>query len=223
MKEIKELNINDPKNFIKYPTYMKYKVPGVKETSKKFEWFDKKDRAKAPDHQYYKAIGFNKKMPSTPELSNKHYRRFYPRALEECTKLGIIEPFSEIPIKTGKFDDKIKVSDMFEDINSKIIKKYLTTGQSVYIPEETIFEERDYGIFKGVINICQKKKQTEFDEIVDTIRSRSPEIVNDLKFLTDYEDLSKRILNPKQLIVRVYVLELKNLAKKGLLSETDPM
>jgi hypothetical protein len=227
MKEIqKPFDVNDPKNFIMYPTYMKYKVPGIKETSKKFELFDKEDRSKAPDQLYYKAIGFNKKKPPTPELSTKHYRRIFPRPLEQCTELGISKPFTEIPVKRGKFDDKIDASDMFEalrDIKSKIIKKYSsTTGQNVNIVEEAIFEEKDYGVFKGFMNICQKKKQTEFDEIVNTIKTKSPEIVSDLKFLTKYEDLSRRILNPKQLIVRVYVLELKNLAKKDLISETDP-
>jgi hypothetical protein len=222
----KIFDINDPANFIVYPAYMKYKVPGVKETSKKFELFDKEDRSKAPDPKYYKAIGFNKQKPPTPEQSVKHYRRIFPRPLEECTELGISKPFTEIPIKRSKFEDKIEASDMFEalrDIKSKIIKKYSsTTGQNVSLPEEILFEDKDFGIFKGVINICQKKKQTEFDEIVNTIKSKSPDIVQDLKFLTKYEDLSRRILNPKQVIIRIYILDLKNLAKKDLLSETDP-
>ena len=45
---------------------------------------------------------------------------------------------------------------------------------------------------------------------------------SDIKYLSKYEQLSKRLLSQQEVIVRVYILDLRNLASRDIGSESDP-
>jgi hypothetical protein len=74
------------------------------------------------------------------------------------------------------------------------------------------------GYFKGLIKIAEKDKMKSYTENIQHILKNNPE----LKYLNKYEALSKRLLVPQEVIVRVYILNLNQLAKKDIGSESDP-
>ena len=50
-----------------------------------------------PSENLYIALGYDEQ----PEDDRKHYRRFYPDELENCSELMPKSPFTEYPIKRG--------------------------------------------------------------------------------------------------------------------------
>ena len=54
------------------------------------------------------------------------------------------------------------------------------------------------------------------------IKEKNPALLRDFNHFTKYNELAKQILIKKNLVLRLYILELRNLAKKDILSESDP-
>ena len=241
-------SINDSKYFVLYPNLKYYKMPGygVREQDgdqKTLKEFLIEDTSKIPDKNLFFKIGYLLKAKQDQNLNEitKHYRRIYGCPLEnvDIPQFRIKSPFNIGKIRRGKFVDQKNETSLFDalkDDNSKIIYKYTkeviadddksSTGsvmsQVGYMP--TNKDEKSYGKFKGLIRIADKKKMDEYNAAVENNKTQKQHggIFANMKNFDKYDNLRKKLVNKEQVIIRVYVLELNELAKKDLLSESDP-
>ena len=84
------------------------------------------------------------------------------------------------------------------------------------------FKYSEFGKFKGVIRVTDKEKMEEYKKAIEGFRSQESGVLNKLKNFEKYEKLTKSILIKHQVIIRVYILELSDLARKDLTSDSDP-
>jgi hypothetical protein len=134
--------------------------------------------------------------------------------------------------------------DAIRDENNKIIKQfkpleinkklrgrkvnnlrmnYIETEQELQRNKELTFDTRNYGYFKGLIRISEKNEYDKHKAYIKNIQNKFKGVLPpDLTFLTAFDDLGKEILVKRSVIVRVYILELNNLAKRDTFSESDP-
>ena len=82
--------------------------------------------------------------------------------------------------------------------------------------------DRGFGKFKGVIRVCEKKKLDDFQRDIEKFKTKNEKIMAELKNVEKYEKLTKSILVNHEVIIRVYVLEIRDLPAKDLLSDSDP-
>ena len=179
----------------------------------------------------------------------KHYRRFYNTELEKVKELNIKSPFYTAYLRRGKNKDKKDETTIFTaltEINNKIIKKYdineenknnggkkillensinsnleeIENNNNIILPKNLM--DRGYGKFKAVIRICEKEKMLNFQRAIDKFRAKDEKIISELKNVEKYEKLTKSILIKHEVLIRVYILELRDLPKKDLLSDSDP-
>ena len=228
--------------FVVYPVMKDFVIPGYRAGENKEQKEIKiEDESKAPDASSFFKIGFLSQTEQLacekPEDSAKHYRRIFREPLENVKELKLKSPFIKSKLKRGKYQDKTNETSLFEamaDINSKVLVRYgnevnengderssitLSSGpsQSGFMGDNADDAEKYYGRFKGFIRICEKQQMTEYIETTTKCRDKLQ-----FKNLNKYEQLRTKILSKRTVIVRVYVLELNNLAKKDLLSESDP-
>ena len=219
--------------FIKYPIYKIYYVPGIKENlsdgqpNPKYQVFYKENKELAPNNNEYKAIGWNKNKND----NKKHYRRFFNKPLEDCKdELDIRSPFKNIPIRRGKYEDKSDDTAFFEsmrNIESKVIKIYSDKGENKTLiknnKDAILFDNiHEYGIFKSLIRVAQKNKIREYMDMKNKLTQANIDITSEIYIMNKFNEMAKMILVEKQVIINIYVLELRNLAKRDSLSETDP-
>ena len=181
--------------------------------------------------------GLIKKTETKIANNKKHYRRIFRKELEIVLKLDA--PFIKSHLKRNKFEDSFStVNDLLEGIkddNNKIIKRFqpkkvVKTGKlrgridnlrMNYV--DTFDEKKIYGYFKGLIRISEKKKYDEHKNYINNLQKKFNGVLPpDLTFLTAFDDVGKNILVKRSVIVRVYILELNNLAKRDTFSESDP-
>ena len=199
------------------------------------------DLTKAPDKKLYFEIGYLLKVEQNikPEESTKHYRRIYGCPLEnvDVPEFRIKSPFNVRKIRRGRFIDKVEETSLFDamkDVKAKVIHRYgeeeiLNESQRSSIGSQLSQvgfmgsqnqDEKSYGKFKGLIRIAEKGKMQEYEEAIK--RNEASGSLEKMVNLNKYEQLRKRLINRSNIIIRVYVLELNNLAKKDVLSESDP-
>ena len=82
--------------------------------------------------------------------------------------------------------------------------------------------DKGFGKFKGVIRVCKKQKMTDFQNEIEKFKSKDSKIMAELKNVEKYEKLTKSILVKHEVIIRVYILELRDLPSKDVLSDSDP-
>ena len=84
--------------------------------------------------------------------------------------------------------------------------------------------EKAFGKFKGIIRVTEKTLLKKYEKAIESSKANSNIMKTQftLKNYNKYNDLRKKILNKTEVIIRVYILELNELAKKDLLSESDP-
>ena len=82
--------------------------------------------------------------------------------------------------------------------------------------------DKGFGKFKGVIRVCKKQKMTDFQNEIEKFKSKESKIMAELKNVEKYEKLTKSILVKHEVIIRVYILELRDLPAKDALSDSDP-
>ena len=120
------------------------------------------------------------------------------------------------------YEEKEKLKQ-FQTKSSKmfggLIKKQLEDAKIV-LPRN--LSDRGFGKFKAVIRICEKKKMDDFQKEIEKFKSKDEKIMSELKNVEKYENLTKSILVKHEVIIRVYILEIKGLPKKDLLSPSDP-
>ena len=192
--------------------------------------------------------GLIKKSETKISNNKKHYRRIYRKELEDVKELALGAPFIKCSLMRNKYEDTLStLNDLLEGIrddSNKIIKKfqpkkviktnrlrginnlrmnYIETEQEFLRNKALTFDLKNYGYFKGLIRISEKKKYDEHKNYINNIKKKFNGVLPpDLTFLTAFDDLGKSVLVKRSVIVRVYVLELNNLAKRDTFSESDP-
>ena len=228
-----------PVGFNKNDNPLKGKETGeIKKMLGEIELSDDEDEKQGLIQKTEKKISNNK----------KHYRRIYRKELENVKELALGAPFIKCHLLRNKYEDTLSsLNNLLEgvrDENNKIIKKfkpkkvektgklrgvnnlrmnYIETDEELMRNKELTFDLKNYGYFKGLIRISDK---TEYDShkqyIQNIINKYKGELPPELTFLTAFDDLGKNVLVKRSVIVRVYVLELNNLARRDTFSESDP-
>ena len=193
--------------------------------------------------------GLIKKTEEKITNNKKHYRRIYRKELEDVKELALGAPFIKCHLMRNKYEDTLSsLTNLMEGIRdeqNKIIKKfqpkkkvaqkgrlravnnlrmnYIESDQELMRNKELTFDLKNYGYFKGLIRISEKSKHENHKEYIQSIiKKYNGELPPDLKFLTAFDDLGQSVLVKRKVIVRVYILELNNLAKKDSFSYSDP-
>ena len=182
----------------------------------------------------------------------KHYRRFYRTELEKVPNLNIKSPFYTAYIRRGKDKDSKDETAIFTALSNeknKIIKAYDPKDDNLNWEEKQKIKrekfknklkslaendpnnanalprnlmDRGFGKFKAVIRVCDKETLNNFQKDIDNFKSKDERIIKELKNIEKYEKLTKSILVKHEVIIRVYILELRDLPAKDLLSDSDP-
>ena len=181
-------------------------------------------------------------------INKKHYRRIYRKELENVKELSLGAPFIKCHLLRNKYEDSWNnINNLLEaikDENNKIIKKfkqkkeektgrlrginnlrmnYIETDEELLRNKELIFDLKNYGYFKGLMRISTKTENDEHNNYIKLIKDKyGGSLPPELSFLTAFDDLGKNVLVKRNIIVRVYILELNNLSKKDTFSESDP-
>ena len=206
------------------------------------------DPSSIPDPQLFFKIGYFLKYEEdiNPQESTKHYRRIFRCPLENVNapEFSMKTPFNIGKVKRGKYVDKKSEIGLFEamkDMKSKIIYRFkdkigerttiVQSGRDSVGSQDDKKEgsgekeiEKAYGKFKGLIRITEKSLLEKYEKTIEKSKENSKitQTPLSLKNYNKYNDLRQKLLNKKDVIIRVYVLELNELAKKDLLSESDP-
>ena len=199
------------------------------------------DESKAPPKGLYFEVGYLLKVEQEikPEEATKHYRRIYGCPLEYVEELNMRSPFNVKKIRRGKFVDKAQAIYLFEamrNIESKILFRYtkdlaydeVSSGRSskaselsqVGFMEKKNKDEKYYGKFKSLIRIVEKDKQLEYEKEIKNSEEKGNK--SKMKNLNKYETLQKKLISKSSIIVRLYVLELNQLARRDAFSDSDP-
>ena len=120
------------------------------------------------------------------------------------------------------FEEKEQIKQQKKKMNkmfSGLIQQKLSDG-NITLPKNLI--DRGYGKFKAVIRICEKKKMDQYLAQIEKYKTSNQKIMAELKNVEKYERLTKSILVKHEVIIRVYVLEMRDLPRKDLLSDSDP-
>ena len=160
----------------------------------------------------------------------------------------MISPFNTYFIKRGKFEDKREKSQIFEAIrnpNNKIFK-YVKKTETMSEEEKKKEEERinelnksndsqkmlddkvntlitkSFGCFKGLIRILEKDKVDACNKMINKLTAIGKFNYEDYPYLNQNNLLSKELLCPKDVVVRIYILEFNNIKQKDLMSPSDP-
>ena len=178
----------------------------------------------------------------------KHYRRIFKQELEKCRELNIKSPFTTEELLRGKDEDESDEKALFDSLTkdtNKILKEYDPKDDNKTFEEKLAIKEKkekklrgkktgrrklndpknmtsnNYGKFKALIRVCQKEKMDEYRKVIEKFKANE-EITKELKNEEKYDLLTRSILVKHEVIIRVYILELKDLAQKDLLSKSDP-
>ena len=180
--------------------------------------------------------------------NKKHYRRIYRKELEKVKELQLGAPFIKCHLLRNKYEDTTNgINDFLEaikDEKNKIIKKfkqkvidtsgklrginnlrmnYIETDEELMRNKELIFDLKNYGYFKGLMRISPKSEYDEHKNYIENIKAKyNGHLPPELNFLTAFDDLGKSVLVKRNVIVRVYILELNNLSRRDTFSESDP-
>lgn len=158
----------------------------------------------APSKEYYLPIGYIPKLKRN--LDNNNY------------------------IHEVKENNEYKISNITKYYRryNKIIKKYNSTNDNNSLNKDdnknmdkipkNLFD-RGYGKFKVVIRIYEKEKMEKFPLAIERFRVTDEKIIKNVE---KYEKLTESILVKHELLIRVYILELRYLPKRDLLSDSDP-
>lgn len=196
------------------------------------------DDAKVPDPNKYVELGYLKvstlKEGQTLEEAakektdpfKKHYRRIYHLPLEDPkTGLGLNCPFIKIPIRVGSYEDKVDKNQIFKALSNnknKILKEFKKRNDNENLTISSVGQDVDLkeaGYFKGLVRVCEKRSLLEFKDFIKKIDSKSG---GNFNHLNKYDELSKKLLVSKEVMVRLYLIDLMNLAEKDTFSKSDP-
>ena len=192
--------------------------------------------------------GLIKKTGKKITNNKKHYRRIYKKELENVKELALGAPFIKCHLLRNKYEDTLStlnnLLEAVKDENNKILKvfkpkkvektgklravnnlrmNYIETTEELKRNKELSFDIKNYGYFKGLIRISEKTQYDNHKQYIKNIVDKyKGDLPPELTFLTAFDDLGKSILVKRSVIVRVYILELNNLARRDTFSESDP-
>ena len=183
---------------------------------------------------YRRYFGTDLERVNELKIKSPFYTAYLRRGKDKDVKdeTAIFTALSEINNKIIKkydpkdddksYEEKEKLKQ-FQTKSSKmfggLLKKQLEDAKIV-LPRN--LSDRGFGKFKAVIRICEKKKMDDFQKEIEKFKSKDEKIMSELKNVEKYENLTKSILVKHEVIIRVYILEIKGLPKKDLLSPSDP-
>ena len=180
--------------------------------------------------------------------NKKHYRRIYRKELEYVKELDLGAPFIKFHLVRNKYEDQISslssVFDAIKNENNKILRSfdpkiiekkkrlkaiqnlrmnYIETKEELMRTKNLLFDSRYYGYFKALMRLAPLNEYTAHKNFIEGIKKKyNGKLPEELTFLTAFEDFGKTVVVKRSLIVRVYILELNNLAKRDTFSESDP-
>ena len=84
--------------------------------------------------------------------------------------------------------------------------------------------EKSFGKFKGIIRITECNLLKTYEKTIQDYKENQKITKGEFKLnhYNNYCDLKNKILNKTEVIIRVYILEMKSLAARDLLSPSDP-
>jgi hypothetical protein len=195
------------------------------------------DDSKVPDPNKYVELGYLKvstlkEGQSLEEAAKektdpykKHYRRIYHLPLEDSkTGLGLNCPFIKIPIRVGSYEDKVDKNQIFKALSNnknKILKEFKKRNDNENMTVSSVGQDvelKEAGYFKGLIRVCEKKSLLDFKDFIKKLDSKA----GNFNHLNKYDELSKKLLVSKEVMVRLYLIDLMNLAEKDSFSKSDP-
>ena len=189
--------------------------------------------------------GLIKKTEKNITNNKKHYRRIYRKELESAKELIKGAPFITFFLRRNKYEDSLcSLTSLFEGIkdeNNKILKefkpkkekeqttklrakknkKHVDTLTMKY--KDSFVKDKDFGEFKCLIRVAEKTKYDEHKQFINNMANNfGGKLPEDLSFLNAFDDFCKNVLVKKNVIVRIYILELNKLESKDTFSESDP-
>jgi len=184
--------------------------------------------------KHYRRI-YRKELEKVKELSSGApfikctlMRNKYEDSLSSLTSLyeGIKDENNKI-LKEFKPKKKEQQSTKLRAGRKKIDNlsmKYIENEEELRKSKGKTFDlEKDYGYFKGLIRIAEK---TEYDKHKEFIKNMTNncggKLPEELTFLNAFDDFCKSVLVKRNVIVRIYILELNKLERKDTFSESDP-
>ena len=81
-------------------------------------------------------------------------------------------------------------------------------------------DEKYYGKFKGLIRIVEKEKKLDYEQEIKKCQEQGG--IEKMKNLNIYEKLQKKLITKNEIVVRLYILELNQLARRDAFSDSDP-
>ena len=144
------------------------------------------------------------------DTNNKIIKRYTPK------ELNTMETYEE----RERRERKEKMQNIKEMMQKEKEDENDMNAASAIIPK--FFRNKGYGKFKGVIRICEKQKMLAYEKMINEYKAKDPEMIQELKNLNKYEKLTRNILVRCPVVIRVYILELRDLAKKDITGASDP-
>ena len=241
-------NLYNSDYFIIKPVFVKYAIPGVPSSSPEYKTYYIEDEQSSPDDVLYFPLGYNKYIsshnniqPPSTATNHKHYRRIFNTELEKVTQLHMASPFITCNIIRERFiDTTTNTKDQFVDNmlstnpNSKILKRFSNSGDNSDAHNNNVLSSqqqqqqqqqqltKSFGKFKAIGRICRTSKLNEYNAKIKDIQDKEPYLLSSLKHYNKYNMISKKILTKANVVIRVYILKLCDLAKKDAFSESDP-
>ena len=183
--------------------------------------------------------------------NKKHYRRKYDTELEKVKELKLRPPFITCSLMRNKYvDTKSTSNSLFEAMRNdegKIVQKFeakkkekkarlrgIKGADNLYMEynedklelkknQGKTFDLNNFGCFKGLTRIAEKNKYLEHEKFKkNLLKQYNNKLPEELEFVTAFEEMNKLILVKTTVIVRLYILQLLNLATRDLLSDSDP-
>ena len=80
-------------------------------------------------------------------------------------------------------------------------------------------EEKSYGKFKGIVRVTEHNLSKKYEKAIEDAKNRANITKTEItmKNYNKYNELRKNILNRKEVIIRVYILEMNELPHQNSL------
>jgi hypothetical protein len=127
----------------------------------------------------------------------------------------------EEEVKEREEEEKRRIEENKQDESSStVVEASSLISVQEYNSNKTKNEET-YGKFKGIIRIAKKDQFDKYEKEVKKY-SQDPKYEKVLKYMKKHEEICKKILVKTDMITRLYVLKLKDLAAKDICGTSDP-
>ena len=126
----------------------------------------------------------------------------------------------EEEVKEREEEEKREQEENKEETSSTVVEASSLISVQEYNTNKTKNEET-FGKFKGIIRIAKKEQFDKYEKEVKKY-SQDPKYEKVMKYMKKHEEICKKILIKTDMIARVYILKLKELAAKDITGTSDP-